>query len=103
MKTGEDFLLLTPKGIEALRGGASKLDAIARNILSLIEHGSTSAETILQRSKSRRDEVIDALRLLLRNGFVATATSGRTAQPGSSASVPPALVACVREINETDF
>jgi hypothetical protein len=166
MKTGENFLSLTPKGIEALRGGASKLDAIARNILSLIEQGSTSAEAILQRSKSRRDEVIDALRLLLRNGFVATATSGRTARPGSSASVPlslklgvspsqtrfalanfcldqfgtdgqhladlvdvcsdvaslqqvlnairievdnrcpdrlPALVACVREINETDF
>jgi hypothetical protein len=85
MKTGEDLLSLTPKGIEELHGGASKLDAIAKNILSLIEHGSISAETILQRSKSRRDEVIDALRLLLRNGFVATAASNRaTSQPGSA-------------------
>ena len=90
MKAGEQVLSLTPKGMEALSGRAPKLDAGARNILSLIEQGVTSAEAILQRSKSPRDEVINGLRLLLSNRLVATAASDGPAQlklkPGVSPS-----------------
>lgn len=88
MKAGEQVLLLTPKGMEALRSRASKLDANTRNILSLIEQGVTSADAILQRSKSPRDEVIKGLRALLSNRFLATAASGGAAAPGTRDSVP---------------
>jgi hypothetical protein len=83
MKAGEKYLMLTPKGMEELRLHAHKLDAGARNILSLIELGATSPEAILQRSKSTREEVIDHLRSLIGHGFVATATSDGTAAPGA--------------------
>ncbi len=86
MKAREEFLSLTPKGLEALRGHAPKLDANSRSILSLIQQGSTSEEAILQRSKSPRDAVLTALRLLLRDRFVASATSDRTGQPGTADS-----------------
>jgi hypothetical protein len=88
MKAGEQVLLLTPRGMEALRSEAPKLDAIARNILSLIEQGVTSADAILQRSKSPRGEVINGLRLLLSNRLVATAASDGAAPPGRPDSVP---------------
>lgn len=78
MKAGEKYFLLTPKGTEELRGGAPKLDANIRSVLSLIDQGFTSSDAILQRSKSSRDELIDTLRSLLSNGFVATATSDGT-------------------------
>jgi len=84
MKAREEFLSLTPKGIDALRGQSPKLDAISRSILSLIQQGSTSEEAVLQRSKSPRDVVIAALRLLLRDRFVASATSDRTGQSGAN-------------------
>jgi hypothetical protein len=90
MKAGEQVLLLTPKGMEALRSRASKLDANARNILSLIEQGVTSADAILQRSKSPRDEVIKGLRSLLSNRFLATAASDGAAAPGTPDAVPTA-------------
>jgi hypothetical protein len=78
MKSGEKYFLLTPKGIDELRGRTPKLDANARSVLSLIDQGCTSADAILQRSKSSRDDMIDVLRLLLSNDFVATATSEGT-------------------------
>jgi hypothetical protein len=93
MKARGEFFLLTPKGMEALRGHAPKLDANAKNILSLIEQGSTSAEAILQRSKSPRDVVIDGLRVLLRDRYVATAPSDKTAQPGKSTPPPTSSAA----------
>jgi hypothetical protein len=83
MKAGEKYFLLTPKGMEELRLRSHKVDAGARNILSLIELGATSADAILQRSKSPRDEVLDHLRSLVSTGFVATAASDGTAQPGT--------------------
>ncbi|HME38833.1 MAG TPA: hypothetical protein VKG63_07705 [Steroidobacteraceae bacterium] len=88
MKPGEEFLSLTPKGMEALRSRASKLDANARGILSLIEQGSTSAEAILQRLKSPRDQVMDALRMLLSNRLVALAASDGAPQPATPDSKP---------------
>jgi len=89
MKAGEKFFLLTPKGTEELRSQTPKLDVIARGILSLIEHGTTVAESILQRSKFTRDEVIEGLRVLLSNGFISTSTSEETVQapPGSTSAV----------------
>ena len=88
MKAGQQILSLTPKGTEALRSRAPKLDADVRNILSLIEQGITSAEAILQRSKSPRDEVIRGLRALLSNRFVAIAAGDGAAPPGTPESMP---------------
>ncbi|MDP9008366.1 MAG: hypothetical protein M3N91_06605 [Pseudomonadota bacterium] len=88
MKAGEKYFLLTPKGIEELHGRAQKLDANTRNVLSLIDQGFTSADAILQRSKSSRDELIDMLRLLLSNGFVATATSDGSAKAATPEPTP---------------
>ena len=82
MRSGEESLFLTPKGTEELRSRAHKLDVTARNILYLIQLGSTTAEAILQRTIFPRDAVIDKLRRLLGNKFVAVA-------PGNGA-LPPA-------------
>ena len=92
MKAGEKFFLLTPKGTEELRSQTPKLDVIARGILSLIEQGTTVAESILQRSKFTRDEVIEGLRVLLSNGFISTSTSEGTVQ-APPASTPAVSVA----------
>jgi hypothetical protein len=94
MKAGEKYFLLTPKGVEELRARAPKLDSTARNILSLIDQGTTTAEAILQRSKSTRDEVIEGLRVLLSTALVATATSDGTAParpPDSTPSVADSI------------
>ena len=93
MKIGEKFFLLTPKGTEELRSQTPKLDVIARGILSLIEQGTTVAESILQRSKFTRDEVIEGLRVLLSNGFISTSTSEGTVQapPASTLASTPAV------------
>jgi hypothetical protein len=71
MKSGEQLLILTPKGTEELRNHAYQLDVTARNILSLIEQGCKTSETVLQRSMFPHNAVVDALRRLLRNKFVA--------------------------------
>ena len=92
MKAGEKFFLLTPKGTEELRSQTPKLDVIARGILSLIEQGTAVAESILQRSKFTRDEVIEGLRVLLSNGFISTSTSEGTVQ-APPASTPAVSVA----------
>ena len=68
MRAREEFLSLTPKGLEALRGQTPKLDPNSRNILSLIQQGATSQEAILHRSKFPREVVLAALRLLLTQG-----------------------------------
>jgi hypothetical protein len=88
MKAGDKFFLLTPKGLEELRGKASKLDANARNFLSLIEQGYTTAEVILQRSKALREDVIDGLRLLMSNGLIATGISDGTAPAAAPEPTP---------------
>ena len=67
--------------MEELRGRTPKLDAAARSILSLIDQGTTVAESILQRSKLTRDEVIEGLRSLLSSGLISTSTSDVTVQP----------------------
>jgi hypothetical protein len=81
MKAGEKFFLLTPKGTEELRSRTPKLNATARSILSLIDQGTIVAESILQRSKFTRDQVIEGLRSLLSNGFISSSMSDVTVQP----------------------
>ena len=92
MKASEKFFLLTPKGTEELRSQTPKLDATARSILSLIDQGTIVAESILQRSKLTRDQVIEGLRSLLSNGFISASTSEGTVQ-APPASTPAVSVA----------
>jgi len=90
MKAGEKFFLVTPKGVDELRGRAHKLSLGTRNILALIEQGATNPDAILQRSKSPRNEVLDGLRLLISQGFVATSSRDGTAHqamPDTTSSV----------------
>jgi hypothetical protein len=85
MKSGEQVLILTAKGTEELRNHASKLDASARNILSLIEQGCRTTDAILQRSMFPHNSVVDGLRRLLTNKFVAMADDEPASRPGGSA------------------
>lgn len=73
MKSGDQLLILTSKGSEELRNHAFQLDVSARNILSLIEQGCKTADDILQRSMFPHKTVVDSLRRLLTNKFVAFA------------------------------
>jgi hypothetical protein len=77
MRVREESLFLTPKGAEELRSRVHGLDVTARNILYLIQLGSTTAETILRRSIFPQDAVVDRLRRLLGNQFVAVAPPGK--------------------------
>jgi hypothetical protein len=70
----EELFLLTPKGKEALASPASKLEPKVKLVLALIERGAHDAEALQQRSKAALNDVTEALRLLVRSGFVATAT-----------------------------
>src|ERR1700722_4654484 len=71
MKSGEQVLILTAKGTEELPQPAFQLDVTARNILSLIEQGCKTADAILQRSMFPHNTVVDSLRRLLTNKFIA--------------------------------
>ena len=73
MKSGDQVLVLTSKGSDELRNHAFQLDVSARNILSLIEQGCKTADAILQRSMFPHNTVVDSLRRLLTNKFVAYA------------------------------
>jgi hypothetical protein len=84
MKSGEQVLILTAKGTEELRNHASQLDASARNILSLIEQGCRTTDAILQRSMFPHNSVVDGLRRLLTNRFVAMADDEPAPRPGGS-------------------
>jgi hypothetical protein len=71
MKSGEQILILTSKGMEELRNHAFQLDGSARNILSLIEQGCKTTDAILQRSMFPHNTVVEGLRRLLTNKYVA--------------------------------
>jgi hypothetical protein len=85
MKSGEQILILTAKGAEELRNHASQLEASARNILSLIEQGCRTTDAILQRSMFPHNSVVDGLRRLLTNKFVAMADDEPAPRSGGSA------------------
>jgi hypothetical protein len=84
MKSGDQILVLTSKGIEELRNHAFQLDVSARNILSLIEQGSKTSDAILQRSMFPHNTVVDSLRRLLTNKFVAFADDDAASRAGGS-------------------
>jgi len=85
MKSGEQVLILTAKGAEELRQHAFQLDVTARNILSLIEQGCKTSDAILQRSMFPHNSVIDALRRLLTNKFIAVADDEPESRSGGAA------------------
>jgi hypothetical protein len=85
MKSGEQVLILTAKGTEELRQHAFHLDVTARNILSLIEQGCKTSDAILQRSMFPHNSVIEGLRRLLTNKFVAIADDEPASRSGGAA------------------
>jgi hypothetical protein len=85
MKSGEQVLILTAKGTEELRQNAFHLDVTARNILSLIEQGCKTSDAILQRSMFPHNSVVDGLRRLLTNKFVAIADDEPVSRSGGAA------------------
>jgi hypothetical protein len=85
MKSGEQVLILTAKGTEELRQHAFQLDVTARNILSLIEQGYKTADAVLQRSMFPHNSVVDGLRRLLTNKFVAIADDEPALRSGGAA------------------
>jgi hypothetical protein len=85
MKSGDQILVLTSKGIEELRNHAFQLDVSARNTLSLIEQGCKTSDAILQRSMFPHNTVVDGLRRLLTNKFVAFAEDEAASRAGVSA------------------
>ncbi|HXP64206.1 MAG TPA: hypothetical protein VN815_01915 [Steroidobacteraceae bacterium] len=86
MKSGDQILVLTSKGIEELRNHAFQLDVSARNILSLIDQGCKTSDAILQRSMFPHNTVVDGLRRLLTNKFLAFAEEETAARTAGSAN-----------------
>src|SRR3984885_1184033 len=84
MKSGDQILVLASKGIEELRNHAFQLDVSARNTLSLIEQGCNTSDAILQRSMFPHNTVVDGLRRLLTNKFVAFAEDEAASRAGGS-------------------
>jgi hypothetical protein len=84
MKSGDQILVLTSKGIEELRNHAFQLDVSARNILSLLEQGCKTSDAILQRSMFPHNTVVDSLRRLLTNKFVVFAEDEANSRAGGS-------------------
>lgn len=89
MKSGDQILILTSKGIDELRNHAFQLDVSARNILSLIEQGCKTSDAILQRSMFPHNTVVDSLRRLLTNKFVAFTDDEAAPRAGNSSSARP--------------
>jgi hypothetical protein len=83
MKSGDQTLVLTAKGTEELRNHAFQLDVSARNILSLIEQGCKTSDAVLQRSMFPHNTVVDSLRRLLTNKFVAFAEDESASRAGA--------------------
>src|ERR1700761_7705358 len=86
MKSGDQTLVLTSKGTEELRNHAFQLDVSSRNILSLIEQGCKTSDAILKRSMFPHNTVVDSLRRLLTNKFVAFAEDESAPRAGGSQS-----------------
>jgi hypothetical protein len=85
MKSGEQILIVTPKGVQELRDRTSRLEVTAKDVLTLIEQGYTSTDAILQRSMFPHNAVVDALRRLLSNKLVAVAGGEGGSKAGGSA------------------
>ena len=84
---GPTQFVLTLKGAEELAQRTYRLDIKVRNILFLIQKGTPTVEAILQNSIFPREEVVEKLRGLLRDHFVALEGTGQA--PAASAERPP--------------
>ncbi len=80
-------LALTLKGTEELTLRTYRLDVKLRNILFMIQKGTPTIDAILQNSIFPREEVVEKLRLLLKEQFVelGAAASAATSQAASGA------------------
>jgi len=78
--------VLTLKGTEELATRSYRLDVRVRNILFLIQKGTPTVEAILQNSIFPREEVVEKLRGLLKEQFVALngSTSPASGTAGTS-------------------
>ncbi len=85
-KSSGEFFVLTPKGAQELHNSHLELDATAKNILQLIEQGAATAEAVLERSMFPHNTVIEGLRRLLSNKWVAAAADGASAPQSSGNS-----------------
>jgi hypothetical protein len=79
--------VLTRKGLEELAQRTYRLDARLRNILFLIQKGTPTVDGILENSIFPQDEVVEKLRGLVRDQFVALDGSG----PGTLSERPATL------------
>lgn len=84
---GSAYFVLTRKGSEELSTRTHRLDIKLRNILFLIQKGTPTIEAILQNSIFPREEVVEKLRALLKEQFVAlnagSSPVDRIAAPGN--------------------
>jgi len=78
---GPTRFVLTLKGAEELSQRTYRLDVKVRNILFLIQKGTPTVEAILENSIFPREEVVEELRGLLRDHFVALEADAATAPP----------------------
>lgn len=97
--SGSTHFVLTLKGTEELTARTYRLDLKLRNLLFQIQRGTATVEALLQNSLFPREEVVEKLRMLLKDQFVALGNGGAAAPakaPGTITRAPPTL-----EINET--
>ena len=94
MKIDKEYLVLTPKGVDEMRARTDHLDARAKSVLALIEQGVLTGAALQQRSKLRREDLLDVLRILLTGRFANVAYSdavdlshGTGVTPGGSNSI----------------
>jgi hypothetical protein len=85
------LFVLTRKGMEELAQRTYRLDARLRNILFLIQKGTPTVDGILENSIFPQDEVVEKLRRLVRDQFVAIDGSG----PGTLSERPATLSGAV--------
>jgi hypothetical protein len=78
--------VLTLKGTEELALRSHRLDVKLRNILFLIQRGTPTVDAILKNSIFPREEVIEKLRGLLKERFVALSSEGLPAPVGADAA-----------------
>jgi hypothetical protein len=90
------MFVLTLKGAEELAARSYRLDVKLRNILFLIQKGSATFDTILQNSIFPREEVLERVRGLINDKFIAltpadgaAAAAAVPAAPASAAAAPP--------------
>ena len=89
---GPTHFVLTVKGTEELAARTYRLDVRVRNILFLIQKGTPTVDAILQNSIFPREEVVEKLRGLLKEQFVALGSNTPAAPGAVETPTRPAVV-----------